>query len=284
MLSQLIQRLRGARAQRRLFTGDRGAIAASLVEIGVAMLAVGILTAGALTTFTGFIGRVSDTSARNTLSDAVTISDSVYNWLRTGGERCYDDTDCSTVTSATMATAMQEEAGGEISFEQYDNGDLTDSSKTGIVLVNVDTLGTGAAAGTPTSATGGGYMPAGSGKHFIQLAIRSDSGASFCVLKITKADAANAEGLGYMSVNQTDTNANSGKAAAHCGAQQGSSTPADRRTDSALLCVFGPGGAYSVDAATGAGTVKTGTALAACATTASPTKPGASKLDHDHWS
>lgn len=271
--NRLIQRIRSARGQRRLFTGERGAIAASLVEIGVAMLAVGILTAGALTTFTGFIGRVSDTASRNTLSDAVTVADSVYNWLRTGGERCYDDTDCTAVTSATMAAALQEEAGGEISFKAYADGDLANSANTGTVLVNVGELPASQAVGT------GGYLPAGSGKHYIRLAIRSDSGASFCVLKITKADSSDAEGVGYMSVNQTDTNVSSGKRAAHCGAQSGHATATNRAADSVKLCIYGPSGAYSANTAAGAGAVRS----SGCATTASPTKPGDSGLLAANW-
>ena len=77
---------------RRRTRGDRGAIAASLIEIGVAMLAVGILSAGAVTTFAGFLNNTSDFTAANRLDDAVIdVRNDYNNALKAGGQHCFGD-------------------------------------------------------------------------------------------------------------------------------------------------------------------------------------------------
>ena len=241
--NQLIQRLRDTCAQRRLFTGDRGAIAASLVEIGVAMLAVGILTAGAVTSFTGFIDSASDSTARGRLTDAAATSDQVYNWLRPGGERCYSDTACAN-TDTTAASALQEAAGGQLTFAAWPTGATPDFALAGTIYVqvavvdtayNFNNKGTGAAANNHNGIAGN--PDAG---HWVRLATKSDSGATFCVIKVAHTADPVFEGVGYMSVNSDASETTT--TAAHCGGHNGQAAPDGEYVTSAS-CVYGSDGA-----------------------------------------
>ena len=247
MLSQLIQRLRDARSQRRLFTGERGAIAASLIEIGVAMLAVGILTAGAVTTFTGFIDSASDTTARGRLTDAASTSDQVYNWLRPGGERCYTDTACAN-TNATAVSALQEAAGGQLTFDEWDN-DFPDANT---IYVQVETSYAAAANNKKTTApaaTGNHNGIAGDpdAGHWVRLAIRSDSGATFCVVKVAQTAKPAFEGVGYMSVTSDDSETTA--TSAHCGGHIGTTGATTLPKVTIASCVYGSEGASTTTAA-----------------------------------
>ena len=268
MLSQLIQRLCQARSQRRLFTDDKGAIAASLVEIGVAMLAVGILTAGAFTSFTGFIDSASDSTARGRVTDAASVADQVYNWLRPGGARCYDDTDCSAVTNTTAAEALQEAAGGQLTFAAWDKTFPT----AGTIYVEVDGS-THADDNKATAATGDHNGIAGdpANGQWIRLAIKSDSGATFCVIKVAHTDDPVYEGAGYMSVNSADSE-ESGKSA-HCGGHEGESGGSSQAPITATSCVYGyEGESVLQGTATAQGVT---TAATACHTDRSLGRPGA---------
>ena len=240
--NQLIRRLRSTCSQRRLFTGDRGAIAASLIEIGVAMLAVGILTAGAVTTFTGFIDSASDTTARGRLNDAASTSDQVYNWLRPGGERCYSDTDCS-ITDVDAVGALREAAGGQLTFKVWDT-DFTDENTIYVQVVTAYTNDNKAAAvGTFATAAAAGNHNGIAGDpddgQWIRMAIRSDSGATFCVVKVAQTDNPDYEGVGYRSVNSASSAESS--TSAHCGGHDGPGT-ADDHLITGMSCVFGSGG------------------------------------------
>lgn len=247
MLSQhqLIQRLRGACSQRRLFSGERGAIATSLIEIGVAMLAVAILTAGALTSFIGFIARTSDTAARATLSDATTIADSVYNHLRVGGKRCYGTTTCGSTTDAQMADALQDESGGELAFAAWDGN----FPATGTVYVQVAQPANGIALpGNSTTIGSSGTIGTAAGDWII-LAVKSDSGASFCVLKVTRSAQNQHEGVGYMSVDSDATA--TAKTAAHCGGHAANAS-GKAKAAGGQICIYGPEGARATEVTTDA--------------------------------
>ena len=243
--NRLIQRLRSACSRRRLFTGERGAIAASLIEIGVAMLAVGILTAGAVTTFTGFIDSASDTTARGRLNDAASTSDQVYNWLRPGGERCYTDTACAN-TDASAVMALQEAAGGQLTFAAWN----TAFPDEGTIYVQVDASSytndnQASAAGTyaTAAATGGNHNGIAGDPddgHWIRLAVRSDSGATFCAIKVAQTDKPGYEGVGYKSINSEDSSDTS--TSAHCGGHDGSGTATNLHLVTAMSCIYGSGG------------------------------------------
>ncbi|MYA40573.1 MAG: hypothetical protein F4Z31_02285 [Gemmatimonadetes bacterium] len=247
MLSQLTQRLRQARAQRRLFADDRGAIAASLVEIGVAMLAVGILTAGAFTSFTGFIDSTSNSTARGRLTDGASIADQVYNWLRPGGKRCYSGTECE-IQNGKAVASLQEVAGGELTFAEWPPGSSPTFSAPNTIYVQVrapdgtDTdyaIGNNAATGTMHPNHNGIAGNPADG-HWIRLAVLSDSGATFCVIKVSHTDDPVYEGTGYMSIN-SDNSATS-SSSAHCGGHNGG-TAATRWKVTAASCVHGSEGA-----------------------------------------
>ena len=248
--NRLIQRLRSACSQRRLFSGDRGAIAASLIEIGVAMLAVGILTAGAVTTFTGFIDSASDTTARGRLNDAASTSDQVYNWLRPGGERCFSDTDC-TNTDASAVAALQEAAGGQLTFAAWPLSAATSYFEDeNTIYIQVETPS--AYANTNEATAGGTYATAAAtGNHngiagdpddgqWIRIAIRSDSGSTFCVVKVAQTNAPGYEGVGYKSVNSASSA--DPDTTAHCGGHNGSGAATSLHLVTAMSCVFGSGG------------------------------------------
>ena len=276
--NRLIRRLRSACSQRRLFTGDRGAIAASLIEIGVAMLAVGILTAGAVTTFTGFIDSASDTTARGRLNDAASTADQVYNWLRPGGARCYDDTDCLAVTDVTATAALQEAAGGQLAFGAWGGGTFP-AANTIYVQVDASSYSNdnkSTAASTYATAAASGASQNGiagdpDDGHWIRLAVRSDSGATFCVMKVAHTDTPAYEGVGYMSVNSADSSATA--TSAHCGGHEGSTTAANLALITGTSCVYG------FDDASTALTPITGHQItngpATCATARSLGRPGA---------
>ena len=232
--NRLIQRLRSACSQRRLFTGERGAIAASLIEIGVAMLAVGILTAGAVTTFTGFIDSASDTTARGRLNDAASTADQVYNWLRPGGVRCYDDTVC-TVSDATAVNSLQEAAGGQLTFDAWNPSFGTANT---IYVQVTESYGQENNASTTTNHNGIAGNPADG--QWIRLAVRSDSGATFCVVKVAQTADPLYEGVGYMSVNSDDSAASN--TSANCGGHNGGTAAAVLGKVTAASCVYGSGG------------------------------------------
>ena len=267
--NRLIQRLRSACSQRRLFTGERGAIAASLIEIGVAMLAVGILTAGAVTTFTGFIDSASDTTARGRLTDASSTADQVYNWLRPGGDRCYSTTACST-DGAEAASALQEAAGGQLPFVAWPSDFPTGATiEDGTVYVQVDTpYGAGLAyannRGSGTGVTGNHNGIAGDpgAGDWIRLAIRSDSGATFCVVKVAHTANPIFEGVGFMSVHSDASETT--QTAAHCGGHNGDGSTNQHVTSAS--CVYGSDGASTADGTTARPIVDTKTAAPVSAT------------------
>ena len=249
--NRLIRRLLRVRSQRRLFTGERGAIAASLIEIGVAMLAVGILTAGAVTTFTGFIDSASDTTARGRLNDAASTADQVFNWLRPGGERCYSDTACAN-TDATAIAALQEAAGGQLTFAAWPAVAATSYfDDEGTIYVQVETSYP-AATNNKATASGTYATAAATGNHngvagdpddgqWLRMAVRSDSGATFCVIKVAQTDNPAYEGVGYQSVDSESSSDPS--TSANCGGHNGSSTATNLHLITAMSCVYGSGGA-----------------------------------------
>ena len=238
MLSRLIQRLRDVRSQRRLFTGDRGAIAASLVEIGVAMLAVGILTAGAVTSFTGFIDSASDSTARGRLTDAAATAEQVYNWLRPGGERCYSNTDCM-IADASAVAALQEAAGGQLTFAAWpDANAISYFDDEGTIYVQITAPASvyaqnNNATGNTTNHNGIVGDPADG--QWIRMAVRSGSGATFCVIKVAHTDNPVYEGSGYMSVESGSSG--STDTSAHCGGHDGDGTNDENVTSAS--CVHG---------------------------------------------
>ena len=245
--NRLIQRLRSACSQRRLFTGERGAIAASLIEIGVAMLAVGILTAGAVTTFTGFIDSASDTTARGRLTDASSTADQVYNWLRPGGTRCYDDTDCAAVSNTTAVESLQEAAGGQLAFAGWD----TTFPAANTIYVQVETANPpylpGASNRAATSDAHNGIAGNPDAGQWVRLAVKSDSGATFCVIKVAHTADPIFEGVGFMSVHSDASETT--QTAAHCGGHltaTGSGAPTNA---TAASCVYGSDGASTADSA-----------------------------------
>lgn len=267
-------------AERVRGRGDRGAIAASLIEIGVAMLAVGILSAGALTSFSGFIDRSADTSARSLLSDSLTVADSVYNHLRAGGKRCYSDTNCGAITNASMVTAMKAEAGGELKIEAAVATGFDPATATaGTIYVQVAEPTTAAhlPGNDSPSLLRGTTVPAGKTVgtklgDWIRLMVKSDSGATFCVLKITQSDNPAFEGVGYMSVNSDDSA--TAKTGAHCGGRNAASS--QEAAAGAEICVYGSTGGVKggKDAAAAASCGKTHSGL---------TKPSASGLTAASW-
>ena len=238
--NRLIQRLRSACSQRRLFSGERGAIAASLIEIGVAMLAVGLLTAGSVTTFTGFIDSATDTTARGRLNDAASTADQVYNWLRPGGERCYDDTACSTVSDATAEGALQEAAGGQLTFDVW-NTAFPDENTIYVQVVADSTTYANNNAVATASGNHNGIAGDPAAGDWIRMAIRSDSGATFCVIKVAQTDNPVYEGVGYLSVDSADSAATG--TSAHCGGHNSiTGSTAKQALVTAASCVYGSDG------------------------------------------
>ena len=281
MLSQLIQRLRDARSQRRLFTGDRGAIAASLVEIGVAMLAVGILTAGAVTSFTGFIDSASDSTARGRLTDAAATADQVYNWLRPGGQRCYSDTACLVDTNAGAVAALQDAAGGQLTFAEWPDANAPsyfDDEGTIYVQVTASLYAQNNNA-TDNTTNHNGIVGDPADGQWIRMAVRSGSGSTFCVIKVAQTSNPLFEGVGYQSVD-SDSSADA-STSAHCGGHNGSATAANLKLISEMSCVYGSGG---VSIAQGTATdrdVTTDPTAADCDTARALGRPGPQTKDID---
>ena len=275
--NRLIQRLRSACSRRRLFSGERGAIAASLIEIGVAMLAVGILTAGAVTSFTGFIDSASDSTARGRLTDAASTADQTYNWLRPAGKRCYSDTKCTNTDVATVA-ALQEAAGGQITFATWPTGVAPDLDTAGIIYVQVTATYTADnKSGTLATGTHNGIAGDPADGQWIRLAIKSDSGATFCVIKVAHTADPIFEGAGYMSVHSDASETTN--TAAHCGGHGGDTTDPEHVTSAS--CVYGSAGTSTASNATTSRSIsdmKTTAAVSAtgelCATDRALGRPG----------
>ena len=273
--NRLIRRLLAARSQRRLFTGDRGAIAASLIEIGVAMLAVGILAAGSVTTFSGFIDSASDTTARARLTDAASTADQVYNWLRPAGARCYAGTDCTTITDAAAVTALQEAAGGQLEFAEWD----PDVPTANTIYVQVDASSYAQENNILPSLTTGdhnGISGDPDDGRWVRMAIRSDSGATFCVIKVAQTDNPVYEGVGYKSVNSASSAESS--TSAHCGGHEGSVTGTNHNVITVMSCVFGFAGASTAQSGVDS-TVDIAIGSATCDNARSLERPGAHSLD-----
>ena len=276
--NRLIQRIRSACSQRRLFSGERGAIAASLIEIGVAMLAVGILTAGAVTTFTGFLDSASDTTARGRLNDAASTADQVYNWLRPGGERCYSNTDCDDLDSDAIA-ALQEAAGGQLTFAVWNTAFPAENTIYVQITAPVATYARNNNA-TSTSTDHNGIVGNPADGQWIRMAVRSDSGATFCVIKVAQTSNPLFEGVGYKSVDSASSS--DASTSAHCGGHNGSATATKLNLISGMSCVYGSGGESTGQGASQtARGVTTDTTTADCDNARSLGRPGPQTKDID---
>ena len=127
----------------------------------------------------------SDTTARGRLNDAASTADQVYNWLRPGGGRCYSDTACAKTDGAAVA-ALQEAAGGQLTFDEWSLGTLPVENTIYVqVEADVGTTGKKYALGNSSSADEhNGIAGDPDAGDWIRLATRSDSGATFCVIKV----------------------------------------------------------------------------------------------------
>ena len=238
--------------------GDRGAIAASLIEIGVAMLAVGILSAGAVTTFAGFLNNTSDFTAANRLDDAVIdVRNDYNNALKAGGQHCFGDVtrcqdlelgnllDIKTANTA-YADRLKANSGDEIRYVPFDPN-TSAKPENDQIMIDIGTnpmLIPGNAASSGIDLTkakydtryvandskslkqgGNGNDPYRNvkvpGGKWIRLMTASESGATMCVILIGDRglDELSLRGAkGYMSVN-ADISKDEGDWA-HCGAQK----------------------------------------------------------------
>jgi len=172
-----------------------------------------------------------DDQARALLMDALAVADEIYALVRSGGVNCFGNLQCS--TDFMVNSQFFQDYRRNIDFGVWRQPN--DIPAPGAVSVQVVAYDDGNDGDTNKAHNGiPGDPDTG---QWIRLMTQSESGSTFCVIKVMQADDPQYEGTGYMAIHPIDSNRLS--TAAHCGGARNWDAPWELTN---AACVHGPNG------------------------------------------